>query len=105
VEEVVIAQKLRTYNVMKLAALREELKRVYEEVKSRGDDISALDRDIELLRRLYITAAGELESLLKHRHGGRVPREARELYAVAAEVGRFLEERLRALSARRLPDA
>jgi MoxR-like ATPase len=105
VEEVVIAQKLRTYDVMKLATLREELKRVYEEVKSRGDDISALDRDIELLRRLYIRAAGELESLLKHRHGGRIPREARELYAVAAEVGRFLEERVRALSARRLPDA
>jgi len=105
VEEVIIAQKLRTYDVMKLATLKEELMRVYEEVKSRGDDISALDRDIELLRRLYIRAAGELESLLRHRHGGRVPREARELYAVAAEVGRFLEERLRALSARRLPDA
>jgi MoxR-like ATPase len=105
VEEVIISQKLRTYDVMKLAALKEELRRVYEEVKSRGDDISALDRDIELLRMLYIRAAGELESLLRHRHGGRIPREARELYAVAAEVGRFLEERLRALSARRLPDA
>jgi MoxR-like ATPase len=96
VEEVVLSQKLRTFDVMRIVAMKEELRRAYEEVKRKGDSVTL--QDLELLRRLYVRVAGELENIAKSTRGGRIPREARELYAVAAETRRFLEEHLRALS-------
>ncbi len=100
VEETIIALKLRTVDVMRIAALKEELKRVYESLKASAENMNVGEymRQLDVLKALYIRAVNELETI--SRQGGRVPREARELYAVAAEVSKFLEEQIRRFSAR-----
>ena len=102
VEEVVMALKLRTVDVMKIVALKEELKRAYEGLKASSDSMNIGDymRQLDALKTLYIRAVNELEALSKRSQNRRIPREARELYAVAAEVYRFLEEQARRFSVR-----
>jgi MoxR-like ATPase len=102
VEEAVMALKLRTVDVMKIAAIKEELKRAYEGLKANADSMNLGDymRQLDVLKALYIRAVNELEALSKKSQNRRIPREARELYAVAAEVYRFLEEQARRFSAR-----
>jgi type III secretion system FlhB-like substrate exporter len=51
-----------------------------------------------MLKALYVRAVNELETLTRRSQNRRIPREARELYAVAAEVYRFLEEQARRYS-------
>ena len=100
VEEVIMAQKLRTVDVMKIVALKEELRRAYENLKASTENMNVGEytRQLDVLKALYIRAVNELEAIAKQ--GGRVPREARELYAVAAEAARFLEEQARRFQAR-----
>jgi MoxR-like ATPase len=102
VEEAVMALKLRTVDVMKIAAIKEELKRAYEGLKANADSMNLGDymRQLDVLKALYIRAVNELEALSKRSQNRRIPREARELYAVAAEVYRFLEEQARRFSVR-----
>jgi MoxR-like ATPase len=99
VEEAVMAQKLRTIDIMKIAAIKEELRRAYENLKASSENMNVGEytRQLDVLKALYIRAVNELEAVAKQ---GRVPREARELYAVAAEVARFLEEQARRFSVR-----
>jgi MoxR-like ATPase len=100
VEEVIMAQKLRTVDVMKIVALKEELRRAYENLKASTENMNVGEytRQLDVLKALYIRAVNELEAIAKQ--GGRVPHEARELYAVAAEAARFLEEQARRFQAR-----
>jgi MoxR-like ATPase len=102
VEEVIMALKLRTVDVMKIVAIKEELKRAYEGLKASADSMSLGDymRQLDALKALYVRAVNELEALSKRSQNRRIPREARELYAVAAEVYRFLEEQARRFSVR-----
>jgi MoxR-like ATPase len=100
VEEVIMVQKLRTVDVMRIVALKEELRRTYENLKASSETMNygEFTRQLDVLKALYIRAVSELEAI--SRQGGRVPREARELYAVAAEVSKFLEEQIRRFSVR-----
>jgi MoxR-like ATPase len=102
VEEAIMALKLRTVDVMKIVTLKEELRRAYEGLKASADSTSLGDymRQLDALKALYIRAVNELEMLSKRSQNRRIPREARELYAVAAEVYRFLEEQARRFSVR-----
>jgi MoxR-like ATPase len=97
VEEAVMALKLRTVDVMRIVALKEELRRAYEGLKAGADTMNLGDymRQLDMLKALYVRAAGELEAISRRSQNRRIPREARELYAVAAEVYRFLEEQAR----------
>jgi len=101
VEEAIMALKLRTVDVMKIVTLKEELRRAYEGLKASADSTSLGDymRQLDALKALYIRAVNELEALSRSQNR-RIPREARELYAVAAEVYRFLEEQARRFSVR-----
>jgi MoxR-like ATPase len=94
VEEVVMALKLRTVDVMKIVALKEELRRAYEGLKANANNMNLGDymKQLDMLKALYIRAVNELEALSRRSQNRRIPREARELYTVAAEVYRFLEE-------------
>jgi MoxR-like ATPase len=102
VEEAIMALKLRTVDVMKIVAIKEELKRAYEGLKAGSDNMSLGDymRQLDMLKALYVRAVNELEALSRRSQNRRIPREARELYAVAAEVYRFLEEQARRFSVR-----
>jgi MoxR-like ATPase len=102
VEEVIMALKLRTVDVMKIVAIKEELRRAYEGLKASADSMNVGDfmKQLDMLKTLYIRAVNELETLSKRSQNRRIPREARELYAVAAEVYRFLEEQARRFSVR-----
>jgi MoxR-like ATPase len=102
VEEAVMALKLRTVDVMKIVALKEELRRAYEGLKANADSMNLGDfmRQLDMLKALYVRAVNELEALSKRSQNRRIPREARELYAVATEVYRFLEEQARRFSVR-----
>jgi len=104
VEEAIMALKLRTVDVMKIVTLKEELRRAYEGLKASADSTSLslgdYMRQLDALKALYIRAVNELEMLSKRSQNRRIPREARELYAVAAEVYRFLEEQARRFSVR-----
>jgi MoxR-like ATPase len=102
VEEVVMALKLRTADVMKIVTLKEELRKAYEGLKANADNMNVEDfaRRLDMLKLLYVRAVEELELLSRRSQNRRIPREARELYAVAAEVYRFLEEQARRFSVR-----
>jgi MoxR-like ATPase len=105
VEEVVMTLKLRTFDVMRIVALKEELRRAYEGMKASADNADNMNlgdfvRHLDTLKVLYVRAANELEALSKRSQNRRIPREARELYALAAEVYRFLEEQARRFSVR-----
>jgi MoxR-like ATPase len=102
VEEAVMALKLRTVDVMKIVALKEELRKAYENLKANANNMNLGDfmRQLDMLKALYVRAVNELELLSKRSQNRRIPREARELYAVATEVYRFLEEQARRFSAR-----
>jgi MoxR-like ATPase len=102
VEEAIMALKLRTVDVMRIATLKEELRRAYEGLKADAGNMSIEDfmRQLDMLKALYVRAVSELEALSRRSQNRRVPREARELYAVAAEVYRFLEEQAKRFSVR-----
>jgi MoxR-like ATPase len=102
VEEAVMALKLRTVDVMRIVALKEELRRAYEGLKANADTMNLGDymRQLDMLKALYVRAVNELEAISRRSQNRRIPREARELYAIAAEVYRFLEEQARRFSAR-----
>ncbi len=102
VEEVIMALKLRTVDVMKIVALKEELRRAYEGLRANADSMNIGDfiRQLDMLKALYVRAVNELEAISRRSQNRRIPREARELYAVASEVYRFLEEQARRFSAR-----
>ena len=102
VEEAVMALKLRTFDVMRIVAIKEELRRAYEGLKANADSMNVGDfvRQLDTLKALYVRAVNELEMLSRRSQNRRIPREARELYAVAAEVYRFLEEQNRRFQAR-----
>jgi MoxR-like ATPase len=97
VEEAIMALKLRTVDVMRIVAIKEELRRAYEELKANANSMNVEDfaRRLDILKLLYVRAVEELEAVSKRSQNRRIPREARELYAVAAEVYRFLEEQAR----------
>jgi MoxR-like ATPase len=102
VEEAVMALKLRTVDVMRIVAIKEELRRAYEELKANANSMNIEDfaRRLDILKALYVRAVEELEAVSKRSQNRRIPREARELYAVAAEVYRFLEEQARRFQVR-----
>jgi MoxR-like ATPase len=102
VEEVIMSQKLRTVDVMRIVAIKEELRRAHEGLKANAGNMNLEDfmRQLDMLKALYVRAVNELETLSKRSQNRRIPREARELYAVAAEVYRFLEEQARRFSVR-----
>jgi MoxR-like ATPase len=97
VEEAVMALKLRAVDVMKIVTLKEELRKAYENLKANANNMNLGDfmRQLDMLKALYVRAVNELELLSKRSQNRRIPREARELYAVATEVYRFLEEQAR----------
>ncbi len=102
VEEAIMALKLRTVDVMKIVALKEELRRAYEGLKANAGNMNVEDfvRQLDMLKALYARAVNELEAISRRSQNRRIPREARELYAVASEVYRFLEEQARRFSVR-----